>query len=231
MRFCDKCGAPLRDGAKFCGACGTLCEIPEAPKVNFCGQCGIKLEDGDMFCPNCGEPACAQCETENRALSGKASQAEKEREKKFMPVLILALVSLFAIMAFPIINCESDWMDALSGGAATITFWDALEKIGKYGADVLDDLDVVIALTVMVASVAVFCGAGFNSKGTCVFFTGAASLILLFALISFQNAVNDLYFFRDYFTLFWGFWIPLAAFVTGFIYSVCIPPKTVSSAQ
>lgn len=52
MANCVKCGAPLRAGAKFCGACGAKIEAPR-----FCTQCGQSLEPGEAFCTQCGAPA------------------------------------------------------------------------------------------------------------------------------------------------------------------------------
>ena len=52
MANCVKCGALLRAGAKFCGACGAKIEAPR-----FCTQCGQSLEPGEAFCTQCGAPA------------------------------------------------------------------------------------------------------------------------------------------------------------------------------
>ena len=52
MANCTKCGAPLREGAKFCGACGAKVEVQR-----FCTECGEKLEPGEKFCSYCGTPA------------------------------------------------------------------------------------------------------------------------------------------------------------------------------
>ena len=49
MNNCIKCGAELREGAKFCNKCGE----PVQTKV-FCHQCGVELEPNDMFCHVCG---------------------------------------------------------------------------------------------------------------------------------------------------------------------------------
>lgn len=51
MANCTKCGASLREGAKFCGACGAKIEIPR-----FCTECGEALEPGEKFCTQCGTP-------------------------------------------------------------------------------------------------------------------------------------------------------------------------------
>lgn len=51
MANCTNCGAPLRDGAKFCGICGTKIEVQR-----FCTECGEKLEPGENFCTQCGTP-------------------------------------------------------------------------------------------------------------------------------------------------------------------------------
>lgn len=52
MANCVKCGAPLREGAKFCGACGAKAETQR-----FCTECGAQLMPGEAFCTECGTPA------------------------------------------------------------------------------------------------------------------------------------------------------------------------------
>ena len=70
MRYCENCGAELRDSAKFCSSCGSSCKIIETEKkVRFCENCGSKLEGDDLFCPECGEPRCTLEEYENRQVN------------------------------------------------------------------------------------------------------------------------------------------------------------------
>lgn len=48
MKACVKCGAEIKDGARFCPSCGTK-------QALVCPQCGKELENPDAkFCPNCG---------------------------------------------------------------------------------------------------------------------------------------------------------------------------------
>lgn len=52
---CPKCNKPLREGAKFCTACGHKIAQLEEPKVsNSCPQCGATLREGAKFCTKCG---------------------------------------------------------------------------------------------------------------------------------------------------------------------------------
>ena len=52
---CPKCNNPLREGAKFCTACGQKIEVTAAPAaVNTCPQCGYALREGAKFCTKCG---------------------------------------------------------------------------------------------------------------------------------------------------------------------------------
>ena len=46
---CDKCGAELKSGAKFCTVCG---EKVEAQRT--CPNCGKPIKDGAKFCRECG---------------------------------------------------------------------------------------------------------------------------------------------------------------------------------
>ena len=52
-KYCRNCGAELRDGAKFCEACGS--KVPEEkPAKFFCTSCGKELSSDALFCPFCG---------------------------------------------------------------------------------------------------------------------------------------------------------------------------------
>ncbi len=53
-KTCQKCGAILPPGAKFCAMCGEKVEIPK-PKPRFCRFCGSKAVEGSSFCHNCGK--------------------------------------------------------------------------------------------------------------------------------------------------------------------------------
>ena len=50
---CAHCGAALKPGAKFCGACGKPV-LPEAPAARLCAKCGAPLREGARFCTRCG---------------------------------------------------------------------------------------------------------------------------------------------------------------------------------
>lgn len=50
--FCEKCGAKLEPGAKFCSVCGvTVAANSDGP---VCKNCGAKMEEGTAFCTVCG---------------------------------------------------------------------------------------------------------------------------------------------------------------------------------
>lgn len=52
---CPKCNKPLREGAKFCTACGQKIEVKVEPAtVNACPECGASLKQGAKFCTRCG---------------------------------------------------------------------------------------------------------------------------------------------------------------------------------
>ncbi len=46
---CGQCGAPLKEGDRFCGACGA--------RTGGCASCGEPLTPGDRFCRACGATA------------------------------------------------------------------------------------------------------------------------------------------------------------------------------
>ena len=75
MANCLNCGAALREGAKFCGKCGTKVE-----EAAFCTECGAKLFPGEAFCTACGTPvdgaAPAPKKRRGRPPKEKAAEAE-----------------------------------------------------------------------------------------------------------------------------------------------------------
>lgn len=56
MVACEKCGARMSAGTKFCGECGAA-NAAAAAKPKFCTGCGAKIEAGAKFCPECGGKA------------------------------------------------------------------------------------------------------------------------------------------------------------------------------
>ncbi len=69
MTTCSNCGAPLREGAGFCSACGTAVNT-----AVFCSQCGTELSAGDKFCYACGAPV--------KAAAPKAAPAAREQPRR-----------------------------------------------------------------------------------------------------------------------------------------------------
>ena len=72
MTNCTKCGAEIKQSAKFCPECGTKqgltcskCGATLKPTAKFCSECGTatgktckcgaKLRSNAKFCPECGE--------------------------------------------------------------------------------------------------------------------------------------------------------------------------------
>ncbi|MBQ0017373.1 MAG: SPFH domain-containing protein [Clostridiales bacterium] len=75
MTVCDKCGAEMKEGSKFCPECGKKqgfscpkCGASVSKNAKFCPECGeklvpvektcecgAKLKDGVKFCPECGK--------------------------------------------------------------------------------------------------------------------------------------------------------------------------------
>ena len=53
MRYCENCGASLKETAKFCDQCGAPVKAGEEVK-KYCKNCQAQLEQGALFCPECG---------------------------------------------------------------------------------------------------------------------------------------------------------------------------------
>ncbi len=68
---CKTCGAPVADGARFCGGCGSA--------VTFCGGCAEQLAAGERFCPRCGTPAPGTALTSGGAASPWTQVLERLR--------------------------------------------------------------------------------------------------------------------------------------------------------
>lgn len=58
--ICPKCGKVMEAEAKFCSACGTPLDVPEASNEenneNICKNCGNVLRPEARFCGKCGMP-------------------------------------------------------------------------------------------------------------------------------------------------------------------------------
>lgn len=70
--FCDNCGSPVKEGARFCAVCGTaspavppaaapqasppvaVAAPPNQPAPKFCKTCGHPVRSGVQFCSQCG---------------------------------------------------------------------------------------------------------------------------------------------------------------------------------
>lgn len=60
QNICTKCGAPNKEGIKFCGQCGNSL-------VKVCPKCGAAVDDKQKFCSQCGNSLvkkCLSCGTE-----------------------------------------------------------------------------------------------------------------------------------------------------------------------
>lgn len=52
---CQKCGTPLKPGAKFCNSCGSAVSgVQKTVSVTVCPSCGEPLTPGKQFCRSCG---------------------------------------------------------------------------------------------------------------------------------------------------------------------------------
>ena len=50
---CNKCGAEVKNGQKFCLQCGLKVEEPR--KITTCPSCGIETTGKQKFCLQCGK--------------------------------------------------------------------------------------------------------------------------------------------------------------------------------
>lgn len=84
-RLCMKCGAVMRQGAKFCPACGVAAPVSQEankPRMIFCMKCGAPLKDGVKFCMKCGS-AVSQAAQEPRQNICTSCGAALKADMKF----------------------------------------------------------------------------------------------------------------------------------------------------
>jgi outer membrane protein OmpA-like peptidoglycan-associated protein len=54
---CNRCGAAILDGQRFCNSCGAPQNQAASPTPRFCVSCGSQMAAGGAFCVKCGAPA------------------------------------------------------------------------------------------------------------------------------------------------------------------------------
>ncbi len=81
---CPSCKNPLKDGAKFCGKCGTKIEQATKPEIvvqeNVCINCGNPLKVGAKFCGKCG----SQQKPQVAAATNNAATENEKSAKGFI---------------------------------------------------------------------------------------------------------------------------------------------------
>ena len=115
--FCKKCGNPLKEGAKFCGACGTVVQTQAAPASNAKAEAS---EDIGYTIPLVREEAPVK----------KAAPVAKPVTQKALPVKkILIAVAAVAVVVLLVVLASS-----LFGGRTVYlqTHDQENSDIGKY---------------------------------------------------------------------------------------------------
>ncbi|MBQ3969479.1 MAG: zinc ribbon domain-containing protein [Clostridia bacterium] len=74
--FCNKCGSPLTDGAKFCSSCGS--KIQSEPAKIKCPGCGVLCDADTIYCENCGMLVTG---AESTAASAADVQVQPKRDQ------------------------------------------------------------------------------------------------------------------------------------------------------
>lgn len=91
---CKNCGKEISDRATACPTCGTPINKPENQR---CTECGFILSSKDNICPNCG------CPIQSNELPQKIEipnvQPTKRESKRKKPLIIVAVILIFAIIA------------------------------------------------------------------------------------------------------------------------------------
>ena len=128
MKYCQSCGAPMRDGAKFCSSCGAhdpgaVPAPPAAPAI--CPVCGAPLEEGSLFCQSCGAKVTDGPQAQPApAVPGAPQKPPKKKKKKGLIITIIVLAAaLIGVGAFFLIRHFTGGGDPLKKA----------EKIGQQG--------------------------------------------------------------------------------------------------
>lgn len=160
---CIKCGAEIKDGAKFCQACGAKQEMPGEEK-RFCKACGAPLKPGAAFCTACGAKAAADLSQESgertdNAQTNPASTASVEQrnasqqataqkpmpKKKSAFPIILAVVAVLCVgiaAAIILVNLSAKPTDVKTAeNTSDTTQQQQAEEIEEVNPDKIDDSD------------------------------------------------------------------------------------------
>lgn len=91
MAFCQKCGSPLSDGAKFCPGCGaTVGGSDDGTKrkqvfvgeVRKCPNCGTAIQGFEGICPECGMELNKKTSSEILEFRNEITQIDKEIQQE-----------------------------------------------------------------------------------------------------------------------------------------------------
>lgn len=160
---CIKCGAEIKDGAKFCQVCGAKQEMPGEEK-RFCKACGAPLKPGAAFCTACGAKAAADLpqqsgERTDNAQTNPASTASVEQsnvpqqetaqkpmqKKKSAFPIILAVVAVLCIgiaAAIILVNLSAKPTDVKTAeNTSDTTQQQQAEEIEEVNPDKIDGSD------------------------------------------------------------------------------------------
>ena len=197
MRYCENCGAELRDSAKFCSSCGSSCEAIEAKNtVRFCENCGSKLECDYLFCPECGKPCCTLEEYENRHVnqvigveSGVSVHSNSKNTESSSSINYLCLLLLFwcvimwSIAPFIAINYYTlgNQPTALQLVMDDVTYLGELTESTAYWAAIASIIGIIICLISTIAT----------ANGITRFVAVLTELPLVLALYDIANWADD----------------------------------------
>ena len=137
MKNCSSCGAPLREGAKFCPVCGAACP-EEAPAPAFCPACGAPLEKDDAFCLSCGAKiADVVPQRKPAAQNAAAPKPKKPRNGKKRKIVLISVITaavlLLGVGGFFLIRHLTGANDPLKRAEASVDVHaDVEEYSGEY---------------------------------------------------------------------------------------------------
>lgn len=159
---CKQCGAEIKEGAKFCQACGAKQEPPEPQR--FCMACGAPLKGGTAFCTSCGAAVGAGAWPNPQQQTPQTPPpAAPAKRKNLVPVILAVLLALVLIggisagLAFTLFARPGDSTTAESKTDVPVRETDPVreagaEQIDSSDADLVADGAVSLKGTVKIST-------------------------------------------------------------------------------
>lgn len=210
---CKNCGAIIKDGAKFCTACGqTVHMTSDVPTGGYQPQPGYTPPQSGYYNPQQDVyPGPVYQQPIGGYYTGQQGQSTSSGVKLFMILfMVLALLmSAVGLMRFPYVaSSEMDTISEVSNMSTFSVLWNSNDgKIGDVLEDIFDGLDdegvfvlsftvslAMFGIAVIIAVISLICGiAGIHSGAASM--TGTGMIILAVGYLA--NLIEGINYFSE----------------------------------